>query len=73
MSEARHDTSTPPLWQPASLVDLAEYRRGQDAIRSLKLLADWLLSQGYERHLGESNAQFVGRMLRDAIGKGEMP
>ena len=43
---------------------LADQRKGDEAIKSLKLLADWLRAQGVEPHKDESNAAFVGRVLR---------
>jgi len=61
------------VWKPDPDKLRADIRKGEEAIRSFKLLADWLRSHGYEPHRSESNAQFVGRVLREKIGKGGMP
>lgn len=45
---------------------LADNRKGEEAVRSLKLLADMLRADGIAQHKDESNAQYVGRTLRTA-------
>lgn len=45
---------------------LADDRKGEEAVRSFKLLADMLRADGVAQHKDESNVQYVGRALRTA-------
>lgn len=47
---------------------LADQRKGEEAKRSLKLMANLLYNHDYKKYNNESNQEFVGRILRELLG-----